>query len=113
MNKTYDFNGNINSNSGIYEAFYAEVVTPALRDREALRRGVGMVQKIRSALAGATAKRLAIVGGVVGSLMGIVGIAGGIQHGKISVLGGLCVAAAFVAVEYLCLKRLEKQAAGK
>lgn len=110
MNKTYDINSNIHSNNGIYKAFYDEMVAPSLRGRETLRRGLIALKKLRAVLVGATAKRLTVVGGVVGSLMGIVGLAGGIQHGKISILGGLLLAASFVAIEYACLKWLEKSA---
>ena len=108
MNKAYDINSEVCSNSGIYEAFYDEMVAPSLRGHETLHRGLIALKKLRTALVGATAKRLTIVGGVVGSLMGIVGLAGGIQHGKISILGGLLLAGSFVAIEYACLKWLEK-----
>ena len=38
----------------------------------------------------------------------VIGIAGGIQQNRISLLGGLAVAAILLAAEFVCLKSFEK-----
>ena len=108
MNKTYDVSERFHSNNGIYDAFYAEVVAPAYRMRKAGESVTAGLAKFRKILIGATAKRLAKVSGVALSLLGIVGAAGGIQSGKLSLLGGLTVTAILLGVEYLCLKSIGK-----
>ena len=105
MNKTYEFNSEINSNNGIYEAFYQEFVAQRTPAENSLLKLANSVKKPCSALTSATAKRLAKVSGVALSLIGIVGIAGGIQQNRISLIGGLVATAAFLALEYFCLKQ--------
>ena len=105
MNKTYEFNGKINSNNGIYEAFYQEFVAQRTPAENNLLKLMNSAKKVCAALTSATAKRLARVSGVVLSLIGIVGLAGGIQQNRISLIGGLIATAAFLALEYLCLRQ--------
>ena len=108
MNKTYEFSSQFDSNNGIYDAFYAEVVSPAYSVPKALGSISEKVKKLYKALTSAVAKRLALTAATALSLLGIVGIAGGIQHGNISLLGGLAVAALCIGVEYCCLKKIGK-----
>ncbi len=108
MNKTYEISNKFDSNNGIYEAFYAEVVAPAYSAPKALGGISEKVKKLCKILTSATAKRLAMTAMVALSLLGIVGIAGGIQHGNVSLLGGLAIAALCVGVEYYCLKKIGK-----
>ena len=108
MNKTYDFSNDFTSNNGIYDAFYAEIAAPALSRGNAARAALEKAQKLHKIITGATAKRLAKVTGATLSILGVVGIAGGIQHGRISLLGGIAVAALCLCLEYACLKSVEK-----
>ena len=108
MNKTYEISKNIHSNNGIYEAFYAEIVSPSFVRRTSDFGALQRIKKLYQTLTGAAAKRLAAVSGATLSILGIVGVAGGIQYGKISLLGGLLVTVACLGAEYLCLKSLEK-----
>ena len=108
MNKTYEISNNVRSNNGIYEAFYAEVVAPSFARKSNGFEAIQKLEKLRQILTGAVAKRLATVTGAALSILGIIGVAGGIQHGKISLAGGLLVAAICLGAEYLCLKSLEK-----
>ena len=105
MNKTYDVSNRFDSNKGIYDAFYAEIVSPAFSDRNFAKKLLERIGNLRTALCGTTAKRLARVTGVACALLGIVGVAGGIQYGEISLLGGVAVTLALLGIEYLCLKK--------
>ena len=105
MNKTYDVTNKFDSNKGIYDAFYAEIVAPALSAQNFTKNLLDRLKNLRTILCGATAKRLARVTGVACALLGIVGVAGGIQHGKISLLGGIAVTVALLGVEYICLRK--------
>ena len=108
MNKTYEISNRFDSNNGIYEAFYEEVVVPAYSTPKTLLNISEKAKKLYKILTAATAKRLAMTAAVAISLLGIVGIAGGIQQGNISLLGGLAVAALCIGVEYCCLKKIGK-----
>ena len=108
MNKTYEISDVVRSNNGIYEAFYAEVVAPSFARKNTSLVAVERLKKLYQILTGAVAKRLTAICGATLSILGIVGVAGGIQHGNISLLGGFFVAALCLGAEYLCLKSLEK-----
>ena len=108
MNKTYDIPNNIYSNTGIYDAFYAQIATPAFERKNTVYKWLEGIKSIHRTLTGATAKRLAKVTGAAMSLIGIIGIAGGIQQNRISLLGGLAVAVVLLAAEFICLKSFEK-----
>ena len=86
MNKAYEFSSQFDSNNGIYDAFYAEVVSPAYSVPKALGSISEKVKKLYKALTSAVAKRLALTAATALSLLGIVGIAGGVI-----VLGGAAV----------------------
>lgn len=105
MNKTYDISRDICSNTGIYDAFYAQIAEPAFERKNA---AYSCVKSICKALTGTTARRLAKVTGATLSLLGLVGIAGGIQQNRISILGGIMVAAILLGVEFVCLKSFER-----
>ncbi len=106
MNNTYEISNNFDSNSGIYEAFYEEVVIPAYSTPKTLCNISEKAKKLYKILTGAATKRLAMTAAAALSLLGVVGVAGGIQHGNISLLGGLAIAAFCVSVEYCCLKKI-------
>ena len=108
MNKTYEISSNIHSNNGIYDAFYAEVVAPSFARKSTGFDALQKLEKLHRILTGAVARRLATVTGAALSILGIIGVAGGIQHGRISLAGGLLVAAICLGTEYLCLKSLER-----
>ena len=108
MNKTYELSDRIHSNNGIYEAFYAEVVTPAFSRKSSVIGVVASLKKLWQILTGAAAKRLATVTVAILSILGIVGIAGSIQHEKISLFGGISIAVICLCIEHFCLKSLEK-----
>ena len=110
MNKVYDISENVYSNKGIYEAFYAEIVAPSLSREKAAYSWFKKLLKLRQILTCSVARRLLKVAGTTISILGIVGVAGGIQQGKISLLGGITVAAVCLGVEYLCLRSLERNA---
>ncbi len=108
MNKAYDVSRNVYSNTGIYDAFYTQIAAPAFERKNRAYKWLEGIKSIHQTLTGATAKRLAKVAGATVSLIGIVGIAGGIQQNRISLLGGLAVAALLLAAEFVCLKGFEK-----
>ena len=108
MNKTYDVSTGVYSNTGIYDAFYAQIAAPAFERKNAADKWIEKVKSIYQTLTGTTAKRLAKVTGATLSLLGIIGVAGGIQQNRISLLGGLAVAAILLATEFVCLKKFEK-----
>ena len=105
MNKTYDVSNRFDSNKGIYDAFYEEIVSPAFSSRNITKTLLEKLVNLHAILCGATAKRLARVTGVACALLGIVGVAGGIQYGRISLLGGVAISLALLGIEYLCLKK--------
>ncbi len=108
MNNTYEILSRSDSNNGIYDAFYAEVVVPTFSGSKARFGFTEKARKLCKAITSVTAKRLAKTAAVALSLLGIVGIAGGIQHGNVSLLGGLAAALVCLAVEYYCLKDIGK-----
>jgi len=108
MNKAYDVSRDVCSNTGIYDAFYAQIAAPVFERRNTFYKWLNRAKSICQAFTGATAKRLARVTGATLSLIGIMGIAGGIQQNRISLLGGLAVAAILLAVEFICLRNVEK-----
>ncbi len=108
MNKTYDIPNNIYSNTGIYDAFYTQIAAPAFEKKNRAYKWMEGIKSTYQVITGATARRLAKVTGATVSLIGIIGIAGGIQQNRISLLGGLAVAAILLATEFICLKGFEK-----
>ena len=108
MNKAYDLSNNVYSNTGIYDAFYAQIAAPAFERKNRACKWAEGIKSIHQALTGATAKRLAKVTGATMSVLGLVGIAGSIQQNRVSLLGGLAIGAILLAAEFICLKSLEK-----
>ena len=104
MNKAFDVLHGFGSNNGIYDVFYAEVVNPAFSRKNRADNLLKCVSKCYKAVTGVTAKRLTKVMLATFSLLGLVGVAGGIQHGQVSLLGGLLIATLCIGMEYLCLK---------
>ena len=92
----------------IYDAFYAQIAAPAFERKNRAHKWVESIKSIHQVLTGATAKRLAKVTGATLSVLGLVGVAGGIQQNRISLLGGLAVGAILLAAEFVCLRNLEK-----
>ena len=107
MNKVYEIYSHHNSDNGIYEAFYKEVVAPTLSNKNMAIELSEELKKLQKTLTGAVTKRLAIVTGAALSIIGIVGVAGSIQHERISLPLGITIAALCLGAEFLCLKMLE------
>lgn len=55
-------------------------------------------------LTGATAKRLAKAGGVALALVGMIGVAGAMERGTVSLFAGLAICSVLLTVEFLCLR---------
>lgn len=104
MNKTFDVHHGFDSDNGIYNAFYADVVAPAFSRKNRTSNLLKSVTKFHKAVTGVTAKRLTKVTLTTVSLLGLIGIAGGIQHGQVSLFWGILIALLCLGVEYLCLK---------
>lgn len=105
MNREYtDFAGNY-SNSGIYEAFYAEIRKPHQSVLYGLRvRFVNLFRAILTLLSSVRTRRMARVCGATVSLIGVVGVAGALETGKISPVASLFLAAGFLLLTYFFLR---------
>ena len=55
-------------------------------------------------LTGAAVRRIARAGGVVCSLIGMLGVAGAMERGTVSLMGGLAACAVLLGIEFLCLR---------
>ena len=104
MNRSYTKNDTFVSNNGIYDALYEDGAIGEKRLEKWLDNALCKLIALLQILTGATARRLARVCGVVVSLIGMIGVAGAIETGRLSLVGGLLLAGLFVAAEYACLR---------
>ena len=104
MNRSYTKNDAFVSNNGIYDALYGDGAFQEKRLEKWLDGALCKLIALMQILTGATARRLARVCGVVVSLIGIIGVAGAIETGRLSIPFGLLLAGLFVATEYFCLR---------
>lgn len=114
MNREYANSASCHSNSGIYEAFYAEIGRPRQSILYGLRaRLVMLLRALFTVLAGATARRVARVACATGAMVGLVGVAGALETGRISPVACLLLAAVLLLAAYLCMRPRRKTTAQK
>lgn len=104
MNRMDTKKGRMDSDFGIETVYYPELRTSCGRFR---RRADALLLRLLALwqiLTGATARRLAKAGCVALSLIGMIGVAGAMERGTVSLSAGLAVCAVLLAVELLCLR---------
>ncbi len=109
MNRSFTENDQFISNNGIYSQLYGGLGIEQKKAWSAFNSLLLKLFSLFEILTGATAIRLYKVAGVVFSLIGIIGIAGAIETGRLSISAGLGVCALLLAVEYLCLRPAKKK----
>ena len=100
MNKYFDKNDMFDSNSRIYEGFFADV-TNAKNPWKKISDFLFLILRF---LSGQTVIRCAKATAVALSLIGFVGIIGAMENGALGLGTGLLIGALLLAVEYLCLR---------
>ena len=114
MNRECADFANTYSNSGIYEAFYAEVGKPRQSRLSGLRaRLIGLFRAAVAFLCAARVRRIARVGCATVSLLGAVGTAGALETGRLTPVSCLLLAAGFLAIAYLALRPARRKAHAK
>ena len=104
MNASFEKNGNFNSNSRIFEAYFTDVETK----ETALQKLLSVCEKAASFATLAKSRsvlRAIRLLGMAGSLVGFVGIIGAIECGTLGLGLGLLLGSLLIGVEYLCLKK--------
>ena len=104
MNTYFEKNGNFNSNSRIFEAYFTETVKTAGTLEKSLDSLLCFLSVLLRILTGATVRRIAKVSAVALSLVGFIGVIGAIEHGSLSIGMGLLLGAVLLGIEYLCLR---------
>ncbi len=91
------------SKIGIMPILSADAAAPAITDKKSGLFASRVASVLRK-LTGVTVRRWAKVGGFALSLIALLGIAGAIELGKISLFGGVVLSALTLGVEYLFLR---------
>ena len=104
MNASFEKNGNFNSNSRIFEAYFTDAKTK----ENVLQKLSSVCEKAVNFAALAKSRsvlRAVRLLGMAGSLVGFVGIIGAIECGTLGLGSGLLLGALLIGIEYLCLKK--------
>ena len=104
MNRSYTNDQQFDSINGIDKLFYAEAPVSSGRLKRAAEFLFCKLLLLWQTLTGAAAKRVARVCAVTLSLVGIIGTAGAMETGGLSLPAGLTVCMCLVAVEFFCLR---------
>jgi hypothetical protein len=91
------------SKIGIMPILSAEASAPIITDKKAgfcVSRAASALRRLTSS----AVRRWAKVAGFAISLVALLGIAGAIEFGKISLFGGVALSALTLGIEYLCLR---------
>lgn len=100
MNKYFDKNDMFDSNSRIYEGYFADVTNT----KNPLKKLSDLLFMILRFLSGQTVIRTVKAVAVALSLIGFVGIIGAMENGTLGLGTGLVIGALLLAIEYLCLR---------
>ena len=103
MNTCYNKNDYYNSNKGIIKA-YLRSQQLSIANTKKRTDVLVILRMLASFFCSEKAVVLYRVCGTVFSLVGMLGIIGGIEAGKIGVFSGLTLGACIVFIEYLCLR---------
>ena len=100
MNKYFDKNDMFNSNSRIYEGYFADVTNT----KNSWKRISDFLFLILRFLSGQTVIRTVKTVAIALSLIGFVGIIGAMENGTLGLGAGLLIGTLLLAIEYLCLR---------
>ena len=100
MNKYFDRNDVINSNSRIYEGYFTDVSNT----KNPLKKLSDILFLILRFLSGQTLIRTIKTVMVALSLIGFLGIIGAMENGTLGFGTGLLIGTLLLAIEYLCLR---------
>ena len=105
MNRYFDKKQNFNSNSRIYQAFYADTERVTRRAPKWLEALTARLEK--AAADGTLTRALRIAKAVTFSLVlvAFLGVVGAIEYGKLGLGAGLMISSILLGIEYLCLRR--------
>ena len=113
MNREYANPASCRSDNGIYEAFYAEIGKPRQSVPDLLRaRFTAWLRALFAFLLAERTVRVARVFCATGAMVGLTGIAGALEAGRISPIVCLLLAAVLLLTAYLAL-RPRRKATGK
>ena len=105
MNREYGSMASIHSNTGIYEAFYAEIGRPHQSVLYGLRaRLFAWFRAGWMFLCSAAVRRVSRVAVAAGALVGLVGVAGSLECGRLSPVVSLLLAAGLLFLAYLAMR---------
>ena len=104
MNNFYTNDQQFDSINGIYKLFYTESQTAPGRLKRTAKVLLCKLLLLWQTLTGAAAKRAARVCAVTLSLVGIIGTAGAMETGGLSLPAGLTICILLLAVEFFCLR---------
>lgn len=105
MDRQYAIPSRFHSNNGIYEAFYAEIKSTNRGAFSAAAAGLfAWLRACLAALCSAKTCRILRTVCATASLIGLVGVAGGLETGKLSPAACLLLAALLLLAVYLSVK---------
>ena len=104
MNTYFEQNNQFNSNKRIIEAYFSVSERKAGTLQKMLDSLLSVLAAILSTLTCERAISLYKVSGAVLSLVGMVGIVGAAETGKIGLFAALLLGACVVGLEYLCIR---------
>ena len=110
MNAYFDKNRNFNSNNRTYNSYFETQAKPAIRLRTVLEALLTGLLALLSILCGARARVLIRVTAVAIAFVGFIGVIGAVEHGSLTMLGGVLIGSLLIGLEYLALRGSKKQA---
>ena len=108
MNAYYEKNENNISNNRIYNSYFQTEAKNELSGRMLLNSIFAALVSLLSLLSSARVRTIVRVCTVALSLVGFVGVIGAVEHGSLTMLGGLLIGIALIGVEYLALRGKRK-----
>ena len=104
MNRYFDNNGLYSSNNRIFEGYFNDVTAQKTKLEKWLEKLSRVLFSILVFLSSATFVKALKCVGVAGALVGFVGIIGAMEQGTLGLGLGLCIGAALLLIEYLCIR---------
>ncbi len=108
MNAYYDKNEQFISNNRTYDAYFTESAKSASARQYASDILLSILFSLLRFLSGARVRCIVRVCAVAVSLVGFIGVIGAVEHGTLSMLGGVLLGGIFMGIEYLALRPTKK-----
>lgn len=108
MNAYFEKNEKKISNNRIYNSYFQTEAKAHLGVRTLLNAALALLLSLLTRLSSTRARVFIRVTSVALSLVGFIGVIGAVEHGSLTMLGGLLIGAILIGVEYLALRGSKK-----